>query len=231
MNAFRSIITLSLIVNTGCAPIAAEFAKDDPSTKACAGGRRIGLWLDQNKDGSTDGEKYLGSFAVYKGTQSAAENYNYYSASAHPLVGPTPSGFKTTVFFYEGPDGLAFNFFSNVDAGGSTDNIVEWNIKTIGNDAKDDVILSDDNIELSKVSSTSDEVNYEGRFHYYSNTDGGVIGPFHGDGFQIAVQVLNIGDVIDAGFYSSTGEVLALGDGPEKVSSFIVKFEPFEDCF
>ena len=31
------------------------------------------------------------------------------------LWDPDPTGFETHVFFYEGPDGLSLNFFSNKD--------------------------------------------------------------------------------------------------------------------
>ena len=231
-----------LILVTGCSPTNMEFATDSGSAligppentkeetnNPCVAGKKLGVWLDANQDGSIAGEKYLGSFVAYSGSMSAAANYNYFSASAHPIVGPIPKEFKTTVFFYEDSIGINFNFFSNVDAGGSMDNIVEWDIKTSDNGKLDKVLLSDDGGELSKKYEGTDYFRYEARFHYYSNTDGGVIGPFK-SGAHIAVKVLNVGDVIDAGFFSANGDVLPLSDGSEPVSSFIVGYQGDENC-
>ena len=198
----------------------------------CVPGKKVGVWLDRNSDGSTEGEPYLGNFVAYSGTMTAANNYNYYSASAHPITGPTPVGFKTTVFFYEGLDGLALTFFSNVDQGGSTDNIQNWDITTTNNSILDSVLLSDDSSELTLYStiSTPPSKIYHLRSHYWSNTDGGVIGPFDRENYRIAVNVLSSGDNIDAAFYSANGEVLPLRDGDDPVSSFIVGSEGYETC-
>lgn len=225
----RFLIVPVLITSTACAPVQIDFVNQPSGGPSCVEGEKLGVWLDLDSDGSTDGERFVGSFIAYEGSKLAAENYNYYSASAHPIVGPTPSGFKSTVFFYQDTHGLSFNFFSNVDAGGSKDNIVEWDIATSGNNLRDDVILSDDHLELSKTGSSGGEQYYAGRFHYWSNTDGGVIGPF-ADKFRIAVKVLRAGDVIDAAFYSADGSVLPLRNGAEPVSSFIVGYQGHQTC-
>jgi hypothetical protein len=217
-----------------CNPAGMDFKKtsDTKLDVICVPGQKVGVWLDRNADGSAEGEPYLGSFVAYSGTLTAANNYNYYSVSAHPITGPQPVGFKTTVFFYEGLDGLALNFFSNIDEGGSTDNIQNWDITTTNNARLDSVLLSDDPGELQLYSSTTTTETqvYRLRSHYWSNTDGGVIGPFDRTDFRIAVKVLSSGDNIDAAFYSANGTILPLKDGDTPVSSFIIGSEGFETC-
>jgi hypothetical protein len=180
-----------------------------------------------------NGEKIksdLGSFLAYKGDKTAYENYNYYSASAHPIVGPQPKGFFESVFMYIDKDGKSYlNIFWGVDGGGSADTKVDVDIKTSGNAKADSVILSDDSGEMKLKSSTADENNYEGRFQYWSNTDGAVIGPFTTEEYKIEVSVLNGGDNKDAKFYSQDGNDLTLLDGGN-LSSFEISFKGVRTC-
>jgi hypothetical protein len=44
------------------------------------------VWLDADDDGIADTDGYLGNFAAYQGPHTVAENYYYYSASAHPMI-------------------------------------------------------------------------------------------------------------------------------------------------
>ena len=76
---------------------------------------------------------------------------------------------------------MALNFYSGVDDGGSADNQVNMDITTTGNSKNDQVILSDDGNELHRDNTDiTGGWKYVDRFHYWSNTDGGVIGPFAG---------------------------------------------------
>jgi len=198
--------------------------------KTCVEGQRLGLWLDTDNDEVED--KYQGSFVAYSGSETAKKNYNYYSASAHPIVGPNPSGFKSTVFFYEGSDGIHLFFFHNVDAGGSEYNEVQWKMAVSDNNMEDDVVLSDDNAEL-KVEERNDNesiTRYDASFRYWKNTDGGVIGPLVGDDYKIVVRNVGAGDISDSKFYSADGEDLSLENDNGDLSSFIIKFESYESC-
>lgn len=181
-----------------------------------------------------DGSGSIGDISSYKGYLSAAMNYNYYSASAHPIVGPHPEEYEGHFFFYEGKEGLALNFFYNIDAGGSSNNQVKMEVSVHGNDQIDKVLLSDDGNEVKK-SSSADGVNiYSGKMHYWFNTDGGVIGPLKGDDFKIHVKIFNVGDNKTVGFHSSNGESLALQTGvsaAEAYSEFVIYYAgEVEDC-
>ena len=200
---------------------------------------RLAIWSDFNNDGKADGALPLGYISSYHGTISAVENYNYFSDSAHTIVGPPPIGFESHVFSYQpdNSDGIYLFFYFNIDAGGSGDNIVNWDITTKRNLLMDSVTVSDDpnsslGAELQKVSQDQilDTSYYQGRFHYWHNTDGGVIGPFKGTNFEIAVNVLNSGDLNKASFFSSDNQVFSLTDQNNNLSSFIVSFDSTSSC-
>ncbi|MCB9073411.1 MAG: hypothetical protein H6623_07295 [Bdellovibrionaceae bacterium] len=241
---FLSTILGVVLVYQGCAKKISSFSYDASLDSSigkynlgaggdgynCVPGKRLGIWLDPTETGEFKSENYLGFIVSYSGEFSAADNYNYYSASAHPKIGPTPSGFKANIFFYEGSDGLVLNLFSNIDEAGSSDNIVNMDIETVGNNNNDRVILSDDNGELKYITTVGNVRQYQGRFHYWSNTDGGVLGPFQGTDFKIRVKFLNTGDVQDARFYSANGYAFDLKDSENQISSFIIAFEDYEDC-
>ena len=143
----------------------------------------------------------MGAVVAYEGDKTAEENYNYYSASAHPIVGPTPSDFKLNVFFYEGTDGLTLNFFANLDGGGSKGTKLDVDISIEGHDGNDGVILSDDVTKKGSELLETENHEYQGRFTYDRNTDGGVIGPFSKeDAFVISMQFLNSGSVKTGSF-------------------------------
>ncbi len=209
------------------------------STTICVAGKRLALWLDEDNDKVEDTKQ--GTFISYSGDLSAAKNYNYFSASAHPEIGPEPSGFKSTVYFYEGSDGLTMFFFHNVDNGGSAENKVHWSIEVEGNNLKDTVLVSDDpkhnregfekdRTELKLIETVDDKNIYDADFLYFKNTDGGVIGPLEGENFKIYVKNLGAGDIEDSKFYSLDGNDLNLASKNGKVNSFIIKYESFEDC-
>lgn len=171
-------------------------------TKSCKKQGYLGIWTDRNGDKSSENEDFLGHFKSYSGSEDAASNYNYYSHSAHPKVGPQPDGRHSNVFFYADNAGLNFNFFHNIDEGGSANNKVLWAIETSGNNSQDKILLSDDPGELKELSQSNGRKVYRGDFQYWLNTDGGVIGPFVTDDFTISVKYLNNGDLLDISFYS-----------------------------
>ncbi len=125
--------------------------------------------------------------------------------------------------------------FFNVDEGGSDYNKVVWEVYTSNNNNSDTVLLSDDNMELKKLGSTMDasqSQTYKGIWQYWKNTDGGVIGPFLGNNFEIKVKMIEKGDVNDVKFHSANAEddVFLLSDKDEVNTTFFIKFYDQEVC-
>lgn len=84
-------------------------------------------------------------------------------------------------------------FFFNKDAAGQSDNKVYFEVLTDNNINQsgshvDQVILSDDSGELRSVRKDQSGQHYIGDFQYWHNTDGGIIGPFRGEEFSLAVR-------------------------------------------
>lgn len=182
-----------------------------------------------------DGSGKLDSIKAFNGFLPSDVNYNYYSWSAHPIIGPAPKDYEGHFFFYHGPKGLSLNFFYNVDAGGSPDNQVKMDIEVLGNESVDSVLLSDDRSEVKKIESGDEKVNkYEARLHYWHNTDGAVIGPFKGKDLKIKIKIYNIGDNKSVAFHSSDGRAIELKSAmstPEAYSEFEVSYiGQYEDC-
>lgn len=203
----------------------------DPTT--CVDGTLLGIWLDPDHSGVIKTENYLGEVNAYRGDLSHEDNYNYFSASAHPVVGPTPKGFEMNVFFYEDQRGeYSLNFFANLDEGGSADNIMNVKIDIKGNNLLDDVLLSDDRAELTQIGvlQQAEQTSYLGKFHYWKNTDGGVIGPLKGDNFIVHVELDELGDNNEALFYSSNGSAFKLKPETGHRSSFIIRKKGFSEC-
>lgn len=189
--------------------------------------KKMALWLDINNNGKIDKKDVKkGYIRAFNGPLSSIQNYNWYSWSAHPVHGPKAKGFESHVWLYEGSDGLTFNFFHNVDAGGSKNNRAFWHIKTTGNQLRDNVILSDDPGEVRAIHKNKHkgQTFYHAKHQYWKNTDGAVLGPFLGEDFQITVKVVRSGDLIEANFYSENGEIISLKK-EEKIRSFIINFE------
>lgn len=201
----------------------------------CKNVTRLGIYKDLNGNDIADKEESLGQISSYTGSENAAANYNYYSASAHPKIGPKPSSYAGNVFLYDGSDGLSLNMFFNVDEGGSDYNKVVWEVYTSNNNSSDAVLLSDDNMELKKLDSEVAENHsqtYKGVWQYWKNTDGGVIGPFLGNNFEIKVKMIEKGDVNDVKFHSANAEddVFLLSDKDEVNTTFFIKFYDQEVC-
>lgn len=191
--------------------------------------KTMGVWLVNEGVTQLEEAIYLGDIVSYTGELSSVTNYGYYSASAHPVVGPEPLGYETNVYFYEGTDGLTLTFFSNLDDGGSDDSTVNWDIRTFNNDGLDSVLLGDEPSEISESVISAQEKLYEARFRYWVNTDGGVIGPFMGGDFEIWVNVLESGDNTDAIFYSADGTSFSLSNDAG-IASFAIAFKSDASC-
>ena len=109
---FIGLSLLALIyIGQGCAAHKSNFAYDaslDQRGKynlgaggegyTCVPGKRLGIWLDPDLSGQQLDKNYIGFIVSYNGKDKAAVNYNYFSASAHPKVSPTPTGFQTNVW-------------------------------------------------------------------------------------------------------------------------------------
>ncbi|MDX1434194.1 MAG: hypothetical protein R3286_17265, partial [Gammaproteobacteria bacterium] len=65
--------------------------------------------------GVFQGGTQVGTVDPYSGPTTGAVNYGYSSASAHPLVGPTPTPGEAYFWFFDGTDGLSFNVFGGQD--------------------------------------------------------------------------------------------------------------------
>lgn len=225
----NKIITLSfllaglLLFYQNCSKVGFTPASLESSSEInCVQGKKLGIW--------GNGGVYLGEIVAYSGDISAIENYNYYSASAHPINGPTPIGFELHNFFYEGPDGLMLNFYGNIDGGGSEANKFTLKIVTQNNNGADNLVFIDDpgSKDAVTVSKTNSGHTYLGTFQYWSNTDGAIIGPFSGEDFEIGVEIGIAGDLQGARFYSANGSSFNLGDTSSM--SYLIKYLDYEDC-
>ncbi len=215
----------------------------------CEKGKVLTISIDKDGDGIADTEPV--EIISYKGQFKAADNYNYFSWSAHPHIGPSPQGYKSHAYLYEGPDGLSFQFYYNKDkmAGedydGSPNSVVNWDIETYGNNFDDGIFLSDDGRELKdKGEIANSHKLYEGRFHYWYNTDGGVIGPFNGEDFKILVKPIESYELYKdengefqrrdafngATFFSADGTKVKLDDQDGNVHSYIIEFKEEKSC-
>ncbi len=172
----------------------------------CRKVKRLSIFRDSNLNGIIDENEELVEVNSFVGNLSAATNYIYSSASAHPIIGPTPGGFAGNVFLYEGNDSLTLNMFFNVDNGA----------------------------ELSEVNNCDENYDkkYSGKWHYWTNTDGDIIGPFSGTEFEIKVKMLIKGDVNDINFHSSatSDNVFLVSDADETETTFFLKYATSTEC-
>ncbi|MGH1469423.1 MAG: hypothetical protein ACRBBP_11225, partial [Bdellovibrionales bacterium] len=148
----------------------------------------------------------------HRGPLPADVNYNYYSWSGHPIIGSTPKGYEGQFFLYEDGEGaISFNFLFSVDNGGSADNKISLDVVVKNNDSDEQIILSDDRLEIKKISSEDGKSVYQAKMRYWKNTDGGIIGPFTGDDLSINVKLNVVGDTSRLIFYSADGNEIDLG--------------------
>ena len=149
--------------------------------------------VDRNQNGKFDEQPI--EIMAYENDKSAAENYNFFSWSAHPHAGPSPAPYTSYAYLHRGSDGLSLQLFHNLDNGGSADwNRVDWNLVVARNDMADSVLLSDDPREnrgklfLQSANEEKNRKAYRGRFNYKLNSDGGVIGPLVTNNFVVRVR-------------------------------------------
>ncbi len=216
--------------------------RDPASEEVCVEKRELGIALDFNGNGMMDKEdKFLSYIKPFTGEQSAVENYQYNSYSAHPINGPTPKPYASQFYLYQQNNGdLSLQLFSNLDAGGSKGWVkVNHNIQVYNNNMKDVVLLSDDprkgngELKMSASDSGSQINSYEARFRYIKNTDGGVIGPLVGDDFKIAVQQIYNEDIKNSFFVSGQGKHIPVHKMKNKKNEsmhFIIKYFTKKSC-
>lgn len=117
--------------------------------------------------------KLKGSIEAFSGANSAIDNYDFFSHSAHPAEGPNLRLNRGAVFFYDGPEGTTFNVIFNKEREPGepvTTGLVSWNILVASlSDAS--VILSDDKPELTETNPNI----FKGRWEWRNNTDGGIL--------------------------------------------------------
>lgn len=237
-NGFSILLILALLLSyQNCEKVKFDSPSSNPKiTAVCVPGKKLSIHLaDAN-------QTHLGDIVTYSGNISAVENYHYENASAHPINGPVPVGNELHSFFYDGADGLTFNFYGNVDLGPNAvvpDVKSQFSIKilTSKNNHEDGVLFVDDPLEGQGTDQTEmlngrpvgENNEYSGAFHYGNHTDGGIIGPFNGEDFEIHVEVLDTFQIDTARFYSADGTSFNLGSN-QSAYSYIIKFNEFETC-
>lgn len=199
---------------------------------ACKTGEKLGIELLMNETDETVGIPMdQVDIVAYEGPESALENYNYYSSSAHPIHGPTPVDNNVNVFFYKDAAGINLSFFANIDDGGSEESKFDLDIQIKNNSLNDRVIIADDIQNGKPELVQTAKGKYSGRFVYWKNTDGGVIGPIElNNNVEIKVKFLDTGDNKTARFYSSNGASFALEKAGGSISSFRISYKGYEDC-
>jgi hypothetical protein len=181
------------------------------------------------KDGLND--------ALPQPKDSSAHIFFYESKAEHAALGYSDnSAIKTRGPLNNGD--LFLYFFFNKDAAGQSDNKVYFEVFTDNNPDEasvsvDQVILADDGHELVSVNADESGQHYIGDYQYWYNTDGGVIGPFRGEEFTIAVRATSqspVGeDLTGASFFSREGTEYNFFKDP-KITSFIVTYKEEQFC-
>ena len=117
-------------------------------------------------------------------SESAISYYDYYSVSAHT---PFVEAYVSVLFLYKdattGNTYLMFHF--NIDNGGTPD--AETDVTIVGIPSGAGVVFSDDPGEFS-LSRTP-----QGQFHYFTNTDGGILGPLPTSSWTMNLTVTHFG--------------------------------------
>ena len=79
---FLGVLCGIMLAYQNCYELGGDTIQFSSHKRECVVGHRLFIGLDN--DG---GESLSGEIVSYSGNFSAADNYNYYSFSAHPLVG------------------------------------------------------------------------------------------------------------------------------------------------
>lgn len=185
----------------------------------------LGVFLDRNGDGQTEGDKILTIAREFSGPLSAVENYNYDWWAPHIQIGPTGDFFASTVFFYRGPDGLHLFLLLDRIGGGAFLNQVDLDIDVRGNGLNDQVVLADDPERPWRPSPLLREDRqlghkYIGSFFNWFRADGAVVGPFQlNNQLMIRLGFQTTGQLTQLNFHrndgSPEGRRYSLGEGPE----------------
>jgi len=228
-------------------------------TGTCTSGNVLAIWSGDQRS-STDSSNLLGNVTAYTDNSSnggnvcgedndedctAANNYDYRSASVHLTHGPTPTATTGNVFFYNQYDNtthLYFFYMFGVE-GSSNANTVKIDVFTSNNtSASSDIV--DDGEGGGETHRTSQSLtdglyssSYKSRNAYdNANSDGAVIGPFTGTNFRIFVDLggtstinsdtLTLGNLDSFKYYSKDGTSFALGS----VDNFTVGYNSTLTC-
>ena len=222
----------------------------------CTTGNVLSIWSGDQRS-STDSSKLLGNVTAYTDNASSGDacgngnnndctaenNYDLRDASLHLTHGPTASATKGSIFFYNQYDNTSnlYLFFFFGDAGNSTTNTVKLDVLTSNNSSSDEVKVSDDGTETSRVSQSESSGLYTSSYksrHSYNSccSDGAVIGPFTGTDFKILVdvggtssidsQTLTLGNLDSFKYFSKDSSSFALGD----VDNFTIGYSTSLDC-
>lgn len=174
------------------------------------------VWHDTDFDGIKD--TYLGTVSSYTGLMGSVANYNYFSASAHPVNGPAPMAYMSKMYMFEGTDGLSFGFFHNIDAGGNVYwNHVGWDFQF--RNMTSAIGLVDDSSPENRGEPgivAIDAFNYHAGWAYALNTDGGIFNDLipTKDYWEILIDPYMFGDIQQWGMYSGDGSFINLWNNP-----------------
>ena len=219
-------------------------------TGTCVSGNVLSIWSEDQRS-STDSSKFLGNITAYTDNSSdicgsgsnqdctASNNYYLHNSSEDLTHGPTPSATKGNMFFYNQYDNTSYTYlFWMFGKGGSSfspsPNSVDLDLFAANNESSDNVVVTDDSGETSRVSQTSSSPyssTYTGRYQYNSNkSDGGVIGPFSGSSYRVFIDIggtstinsdnLSLGNLDSFTYWSRDDSSFALG----VVDSFTVGY-------
>ena len=225
----HSNITITLTTASGYA-ITQTF--DLTVTGTCIAGNVLAIWTGDQRI-STDSSKFLGNITAYTDNASdncgqndnsdctASNNYEYHttnvwSESLH--IGPATSADDGIMFFYNQYDNTTHIYlFWMFGKGGATVSPTPNNIKldlfAANNESSDNVVVTDDSGETSRVSQTSSSPyssTYTGRYAYGSGkSDGGVIGPFSGTAYRIFVDLAGKSSLTSSHSHDSSEDLVA----------------------
>ena len=225
-------------------------------TGTCVSGNVLSIWSEDQRS-STDSSKFLGNITAYTDNSSdicgsgsnqdctASNNYYLHNSSEDLTHGPTPSATKGNMFFYNQYDNTSYTYlFWMFGKGGSSfspsPNSVDLDLFAANNESSDNVVVTDDSGETSRVSQTSSSPyssTYTGRYQYNSNkSDGGVIGPFSGSSYRVFIEIggtstinsdnLSLGNLDSFTYWSRDDSSFVLG----AVDSFTVGYSTTLDC-
>lgn len=173
------------------------------------------LFMDSNRTpyASTD-SGYL-EIVPFSGSYTAEENYDYYSNSGHIHSGPQPEARVSKIYLFQATDGLHLFFFHNCDEC-NFPNTVDWTIVTRGNNLIDNYVVQDDISSQDIYSVTPNSAEKSKEYHisqtYNKNSDGGVIGPFESNNFEITIYIDDPGNITSTVVESANGQTLEVTD-------------------